>query len=176
MTDLNRRSSRASMRSKPLGQLLVENGDATSEQVSQALKAQDKEGGLIGGILLRMGACSPDAIGHALFKQVQVTDVQCEEMNGSDAAVKLVSKDLCAREKLCPFEVLGKIGRGGNAEVFKVRHRPSGKLAALKVISRFLKLDPEIILRFQQEFEAIRPLRHPNIVRAVGWGEHELAA
>ncbi|MEI6232118.1 MAG: hypothetical protein WCT04_03645 [Planctomycetota bacterium] len=97
------------MRSKPLGQLLVENGDATSEQVSQALKAQDKEGGLIGGILLRMGACRADAIGHALHKQVQVTDVQCEEMNGSDAAVKLVSKEICTREKLCPFEVLGNM-------------------------------------------------------------------
>jgi eukaryotic-like serine/threonine-protein kinase len=72
-----------------------------------------------------------------------------------------------------PFEVLGKIGRGGNADVYKVRHRASGKLAALKVISRFLKLAPEVVQRFLQEFTVIRPLRHPNIVRAVGWGEHD---
>src|SRR5262249_11121415 len=70
-----------------------------------------------------------------------------------------------------PFEVLAKIGRGGNATVYKVRHSASGKLAALKVIPQFTGLSPEIIKRFEREFRAIRPLRHPNIVRPVGWGE-----
>jgi serine/threonine protein kinase len=72
-----------------------------------------------------------------------------------------------------PFEVIAKIGRGGHAEVYKVRHRASGKIAALKVSPRFLNLAPDVVKRFQREFTAIRPLRHPNIVRAVGWGKHD---
>ena len=97
------------MRSKPLGQLLVENGDVSNEQVAQAVKTQETNGGMIGGILLGMGVCTPDAISHALAKQVQVTDIQCEELEGSAAAVKLVSREICNREKLCPFEVLGNM-------------------------------------------------------------------
>lgn len=97
------------MRSKPLGQLLVENGDVSSEQIAQAIKAQGDQGGMIGGILQRMGACSSEALGHALSKQVQVTDVQTEELEGSDECAKLVSKEICLREKLCPFEILGNL-------------------------------------------------------------------
>ncbi len=95
------------MRSKPLGQLLVENGDVTAEQVAQAVKGQETNGGMIGAIFLGMGACSPEAVAQALSKQVQVTDIQCEDLEGSAAIVKLVSRDFCNREKLCPFEILG---------------------------------------------------------------------
>jgi hypothetical protein len=72
-----------------------------------------------------------------------------------------------------PFEVIAKIGAGGSATVYKVRHRASGKIAALKVCPRFVQLSPDAAKRFHQEFATIRPLRHPNIVRAVGWGEHD---
>src|SRR6476646_2301246 len=106
MAEFSRRSSRTSMRSKQLGQLLIENGDATTEQVATALKTQDAHGGLLGSILQHNGACGPEAIGHALGKQVQVTDVQCEELDVSSDVTGLVSKDYCQREKLCPFEEL----------------------------------------------------------------------
>ncbi len=72
-----------------------------------------------------------------------------------------------------PFEVIAKIGSGGSAAVYKVRHRASGKIAALKVCPRYVQLSPDAAKRFHQEFTTIRPLRHPNIVRAVGWGEHD---
>lgn len=109
MADFTRRSSRTSMRSKQLGQLLIESGDTTPDKVAQALKTQDAHGGLLGSILQELGACTPEAIGHALAKQVQVTDVVCEEMTVPPDVVGLVSKDYCLREKLCPFEVLGNL-------------------------------------------------------------------
>ncbi len=109
MTDLARRSSRTSMRSKQLGQLLAENGDVTTEQVAKAVKAQEQSGGMFGAILQRMGACGPDAIGHALARQVQVTDIQCEDVNSADDAIAHVPMDYCLKEKLCPFECLGNM-------------------------------------------------------------------
>ena len=42
-----------------------------------------------------------------------------------------------------PFEVIAKIGSGGSAAVYKVRHRASGKIAALKVCPRYVLLSPE---------------------------------
>ncbi|HLX61470.1 MAG TPA: hypothetical protein VKX17_09330 [Planctomycetota bacterium] len=109
MAEFSRRSSRTSMRSKQLGQLLIENGDVTAEQVAQALKTQDAQGGMLGMILQQMGVCSPEAIGHALAKQVQVTDIICEELVVPPEVTELVSKDFCHREKLCPFESLGTL-------------------------------------------------------------------
>ena len=109
MADQSRRSSRTSMRSKPLGQLLAENGDVSTAQVSQAVRAQEEQGGMLGAILQRMGACGPEAIGQALSKQVQVTDIQCEDVDVARDAVKLVPREFCGKEKLCPFEKLDNL-------------------------------------------------------------------
>jgi type IV pilus assembly protein PilB len=38
-----------------LGELLLQNGEITQEQLNEALKIQEKEGGLIGIILKRLG-------------------------------------------------------------------------------------------------------------------------
>jgi serine/threonine protein kinase len=72
-----------------------------------------------------------------------------------------------------PFEVLGKIGQGGSGTVYKVRHKETGEVAALKVAPSNMRMEAGAIERFQQEFTAIRPLSHPNVVRALSQGEHE---
>jgi hypothetical protein len=54
-----------------------------------------------------MQACSMQAISAALLKQVQVTDVRCEEVQVAPELVELVPRELCEAERLCPFEKLG---------------------------------------------------------------------
>lgn len=71
-----------------------------------------------------------------------------------------------------PFEVIEKIGRGASATVYKVRLKSTGEIAALKVGPKFVQLDSAVVRRFQQEFTMIRPLQHPNIVRALSQGAH----
>ncbi len=70
-----------------------------------------------------------------------------------------------------PYEVTATIGRGGNATVYKVRHRDSGAVAALKVGPPLLQLEPGAAERFRQEFNAIAPLRHPSVARALALDE-----
>ncbi|MFO0969537.1 MAG: serine/threonine-protein kinase [Gemmataceae bacterium] len=65
-----------------------------------------------------------------------------------------------------PFDVLSVLGRGGSATVYKVRHRVSGKLAALKAALDRARLEPELLRRSSAPYSAIRPLRHANLVRA----------
>jgi hypothetical protein len=108
-TPQSRRSSRFSMRSKQIGQLLIENGDIQAEQIAKALKIQEQQGGLIGQILQRMGACSADSVAAGLLKQVQVTDIQCDDVTASPEVLALVPREQCEAEKLCPFELLGKL-------------------------------------------------------------------
>jgi serine/threonine protein kinase len=70
-----------------------------------------------------------------------------------------------------PFEMLAKIGQGGFATVYKAQHQPTGKVVAIKVIPRALEQMPGILERFQREFTVIRGLRHPHIVRSIGFGK-----
>ena len=100
----SRRSSRFSMRSKQLGQLLQESGEVQAEHIAKALKLQEQQGGLIGQILRSMGVCSPEGVKDALLKQVQVTDVHCEDVNPAPEVLALVSREQSEADKLCPFE------------------------------------------------------------------------
>jgi serine/threonine protein kinase len=68
------------------------------------------------------------------------------------------------------FEVLAEIGRGGNATVYKARHKETGEIAAVKVAPSFLSLETDSLERFKREFTAVRQLRHPKLVRALGFG------
>src|SRR5687768_7015479 len=102
MADASRRSSRFSMRSKQLGQLLLENGDVTAEQVAQALKVQEQQGGMVGQILREQGIVAEGVIAGALLKQVQVTDIKCEELAVPGEVAQLVTREMCETEKLCP--------------------------------------------------------------------------
>ncbi|HYF50896.1 MAG TPA: hypothetical protein VEJ63_15890 [Planctomycetota bacterium] len=109
MADATRRSTRFSMRSKQLGQLLMENGDVQADQVAKALKIQEQQGGMIGLIMREQGFCDENAIAAALLKQVQVTDVRCEELGVAPEVAQLVARETCETEKLCPFERLGNL-------------------------------------------------------------------
>jgi hypothetical protein len=97
------------MRSKQLGQLLVENGDVDADQVAQALKLQEERGGLLGYILREQNWCQEQAIINALLKQVQVTDVKCDELYVPPDVAGLVARETCEMEKLCPFERIGNM-------------------------------------------------------------------
>ncbi|MCW8133477.1 MAG: hypothetical protein KIS92_24245 [Planctomycetota bacterium] len=102
----NRRSSRFSMRSKQIGQLLQEAGEVKAEHIAKALKIQEQQGGLIGQILRSMGVCKPSGVREALLKQVQVTDIHCEDLTPEPRVLGMVGREQCDADKLCPFELV----------------------------------------------------------------------
>ena len=63
------------------------------------------------------------------------------------------------------YEVLEKIGTGGMATVYRVRHLHLREDVAIKVVSGNLAGDPDFLERFQTEAVVTRKLRHPNAVR-----------
>jgi hypothetical protein len=69
------------------------------------------------------------------------------------------------------YQLLGPLGRGGMASVYKAERR--GEVSALKrPLPAFLE-EPEFLERFLREAEIGRPLHHPNIVRILERGEVE---
>ena len=60
-----------------------------------------------------------------------------------------------------PFDLLGELGRGSRAVVYRARHRERGEDVALKVFGR----DDTDPARFDEEAHASASLNHPDIVR-----------
>ncbi len=61
------------------------------------------------------------------------------------------------------YELLGQIGQGGQATVYKARQPGTGRLVAIKRV-RLAGLDDRALARFQREIEVAATLRHPGIV------------
>ena len=63
------------------------------------------------------------------------------------------------------FEVIGMLGRGGMATVWKARQSSLDRFVAIKVLSSAFATDPTDISRFREEARAAGRLKHPGIVQ-----------
>ncbi|MGQ9606188.1 MAG: serine/threonine-protein kinase [Thermogutta sp.] len=75
--------------------------------------------------------------------------------------------------QLGPYRIVRRLGRGGMGVVFEAVHGETGEPAAVKILSLSLANESDFRSRFELEIEALRKLRHPNIVRLLGFGEQE---
>jgi serine/threonine protein kinase len=72
------------------------------------------------------------------------------------------------------YEALEKVGEGGMSTVYKGRHRVTGEIVALKLLSQDVASKPVLVKRFEQEFQTASRLDHPNIVRSLDFGRSAL--
>ncbi|MBL8828584.1 MAG: protein kinase [Planctomycetaceae bacterium] len=104
----------------------------------------------------------------------------------SDA--QLLAKELVQHEKITRYQaaaiyqgktrglvlnqyvVLDKLGSGGMGNVYKGRHRETGDVFAIKVMSSASMRSADSVKRFQREAEMAARLNHPNIVRGIEGG------
>lgn len=72
--------------------------------------------------------------------------------------------------KIKDYTVIGNLGEGGMGKVVLVCHKQTGRLLALKKISKLS--DPEMVKRFEREVRFTRDLVHENLIRYVDSGIH----
>ncbi len=72
-----------------------------------------------------------------------------------------------------PYEIVSVIGRGGIGTVYRARHAETGQQAAVKVLGPAPVVDATAARRLAREYDVLRALEHPNIVRVYDAGVHE---
>ena len=69
------------------------------------------------------------------------------------------------------YEILGKIGTGGMADVYKAKDHKLNRFVAVKVLKPEFREDTTFIKKFRSEAQAAAVLTHPNIVNVYDVGE-----
>src|SRR5436309_8580633 len=69
------------------------------------------------------------------------------------------------------YDLLEKIAEGGMGAIYRGRHRHTGQIVAVKIMPPHMASKPVLLKRFGQEFRAASRLDHPNVVRALDYGE-----
>ena len=76
-------------------------------------------------------------------------------------------------EQIGPYRILRTLGQGGMGVVYQGTHIETGEEAAVKVLASPFTSNEGLRQRFEGEIEALRKLKHPHIVRLIGYGEEE---
>src|SRR5262245_41733651 len=69
------------------------------------------------------------------------------------------------------FQVLEAVGEGGMATVYKAQHPDTQEIVAIKLVRPEIAGKDLLLKRFEQEFRVASKLDHPNMVRALGFGQ-----
>jgi len=71
------------------------------------------------------------------------------------------------------YEIIGKLGEGGMAIVYKAKHKVMQREVAIKMLKKHLISDVSAYQRFEQESQAASSLSHPNIVTVFDFGNED---
>ncbi len=145
-----------------VGRLVIDQGLATAEEVQHCL-TQAKEGSAAAAAAAAAGA-SGRSLAELLVDNEYVTRRQMQRLREIIAAER-------SGQKIPGFKILGKLGAGAMATVFKAKQLSLDRMVAIKVLPRKFTSNPQFIERFYAEGRAAAQLNHPNIVQAYDVGK-----
>ncbi|MDD5131774.1 MAG: type IV-A pilus assembly ATPase PilB [bacterium] len=91
---------------KRLGEMLVETGIITSEQLQEALEEQKKSGGRLGQNLMALGYITEDVMAAFVGKQLGISYVSLSEYGEiSGDVTKIVPENICRHQTLVPISL-----------------------------------------------------------------------
>ncbi|MEZ6318524.1 MAG: serine/threonine-protein kinase [Phycisphaerales bacterium] len=135
-----------------IGRLVVEQGLATSDEVKYALTLGRTEEGEAGKSLTQI-----------LVDKSFVTSRQL-------ARLREVIEAERSGQTIPGYKILGKLGSGAMASVYKAKQISLDRLVAIKKLPEKFSKNPQFIERFFAEGRAAAQLNHPNIVQAFDVG------
>ncbi|MFH1370662.1 MAG: serine/threonine-protein kinase [Planctomycetota bacterium] len=139
-----------------LGKMALEQGLCTGEELKLCVEeAQTQQN------------TSPISLQNLLIKKGYITATQVHRLKNSIKE----AKGTASAHQIPGYLVLGKIGAGAMAVVYKARQLSLNRIVAIKILPKRFTENKEYVERFYKEGQAAGKLNHPNIVQAVDVGE-----
>ena len=129
-----------------VGDLLVEAGAITEEQLQEALAYQKENGGKIGNIILELGFISRELLVTVLTSQMGIDFVEVKTCKIDDDVLRIVPENLVNKYKLIPIGYAED-----NPNVLKVAMADPMDIVAVDDISILSGLQVEPLLAFEDD-------------------------
>lgn len=133
-----------------IGDLLVEAGAITSEQLQEALAKQKEEGGMLGNIIMELGFISRELLITVLTTQMGIDYCEIRTVQIDEAVLNLVPKELVQKYKAMPIGFSEE-----NANVLQVAMADPMDLMAVDDISIASGLQVEPLLSFEDDLDNV---------------------
>jgi len=136
------------------GKMAVDQGLCTDQELRRALEE-----------LASRRKVSPIMLQDLLIDLGYMTHTQAERLK------KTLRESKAAVHQIPGYKILGKIGAGAMAVVYKAKQLSLNRTVAIKILPRRFSENPEYVERFYKEGQAAGKLNHNNIVQAIDVGE-----
>jgi len=157
--------------------------EAAEEAIQRLAKEGTNVDTLVGRLVIDQGLATPEEVQHAL-ERIRASREDASAMSLAQALVdhEYVTRRQISRlrqiieaersgQKIPGYKILGKLGAGAMATVYKARQLSLDRVVAIKVLPRKFSQNPQFIERFYAEGRAAAQLNHPNIVQAFDVGK-----
>ena len=136
---------KASERVNPIGQVLLDAGLITEEQLQLALKKHLETGSRLGQVLISMNAVTSQDVGRMLEKRLNVPYVSLRDFVPSRDTLRLFTIDFVKAHRAVPLELVRESLKLGMCDPFDLK--------TLDAIERTTHLKPIPCLILEDEFE-----------------------
>jgi len=136
------------------GRLAVDQGLCTDEELRRSLKELESR-----------RKVSPVTLQDLMVDLGYVTVTQASRLKTH------IKESKAAAHQIPGYKILGKLGAGAMAIVYKAKQLSLNRTVAIKILPKRFTDNPEYVARFYKEGQAAGKLNHPNIVQAIDVGE-----
>jgi len=136
------------------GKMAIEQGLCTDDELRQSLEE-----------LKSRSKLNPAILKDLMIELGYLTTTQAERLK------ETLKESKAAAHKIPGYKIVGKLGAGAMAVVYKARQLSLNRMVAIKILPKRFSENPEYVERFYKEGQAAGRLNHPNIVQAIDVGE-----
>ncbi len=136
------------------GKMAIEQGLCTDEELRQSLEE-----------LKNRSSVNPAILKDLMVELGYITESQAERLGTG------IKESKAAAHQIPGYKIVGKLGAGAMAVVYKARQLSLNRMVAIKILPKRFTENPEYVERFYKEGQAAGKLNHPNIVQAIDVGE-----
>jgi len=136
------------------GKMAVEHGLCTDDELRSSLSEMEARQKI-----------NPVVLEDLMIELGYLTAAQAERLKDD------IKDSKVAVRQIPGYKIIGKLGAGAMAIVYKGKQLSLNRTVAIKVLPKRFSENPEYVERFYKEGQAAGKLNHPNIVQAFDVGE-----